>query len=103
LGIGTGGPGACCLAGCSYRVADVIVGRQEVTGGLVVVQVNDIWVSPSRDHTGLVSQIDPAPAQTPGGQPALPVVWITHASSAQHRLATNRFDVYFHGAGSFFR
>ena len=99
-----GGAGACCLAGFSYRVSNVITGRQVVTGGLGAVQLNDIWVSPTRDHTGLVSQIDAPPAPRPNaGPPGPPVVWITHASSAQHRLATNRFDTYFHGAGAFYR
>ncbi len=101
LNIGVGGPR--CLAGFSHRVADVIIGRQVVDGGLAAVQVNDIWVSPIRNHTGLVSQIDPPPPQSPGKPPNPPVVWITHASSAQHRLATNRFDTYFHGSGDFFR
>ena len=104
LGIQSGGVGACCLAGFSYRVSNVIAGRQAVIGGLAAVRLNDIWVSPTRDHTGLVSQIDVPPTPRPdAGPPVPPVVWITHASSAQHRLATNRFDTYFHSAGAFYR
>ncbi len=102
-GINIGSPGSRCLAGFSYRVSDVIIGRQAVNGGLAAVQVNDIWVSPTRDHTGLVSRIDPPAPSAPGAPQHPPVVWITHASSAQHRLATNRFDTYFHGSGSFLR
>jgi hypothetical protein len=100
LGVQTGAPSARCLAGYSYRVPLVILGRQPVTGGLSALQVGDIWVSATQDHTGLVSRIDPPPAQ-PAGAP--PVVWITHASSGQHRLATNRYDSYFHSSGNFFR
>jgi hypothetical protein len=103
LGIRAGAPGTLCLAGYVYRVPLVIVARTRVTGGLSTVQVGDIWVSPTRDHTGLVSRIDPPPAHAPGAPSASPVVWITHASSAQHALATNRFDTYFHGRGDFYR
>ena len=103
LGIRAGQPGALCLAGYVYRVPMVIVGRQRVTGGLGALQVDDIWVSPTRDHTGLISRIDPPPAQAAGAPPTSPVIWITHASSAQHRLATNRYDTYFHSSGDFFR
>src|SRR5664279_4176981 len=54
-GIRAGAPGALCLAGYVYRVPMVIIGRQRVTGG-GALQVDDIWVSPNRDHTGLVSR-----------------------------------------------
>jgi hypothetical protein len=101
LGIQAGPPGALCLAGYVYRVPMVIVGRQRVAGGLGALQVDDIWVSPTRDHTGLISRIDPPPAQAASGASTSPVIWITHASSAQHRLATNRYDNYFHNAGDF--
>lgn len=103
LGIQAGPPGAVCLAGYVYRVPMVIVGRQRVTGGLGTVQVDDIWVSPTRDHTGLVSRIDPPPASAPGAPAGSPTIWITHASSRQHQLATNRYDTYFHSSGDFFR
>jgi hypothetical protein len=103
LNITVGSASARCLAGFSHRVPDVIVGRQEVTGGLAAVELNDIWVSPTRNHTGLVSKIDPPAPTSPGNAPAPPTIWITHASSGQHRLATDRFDVYFHSGGDFFR
>jgi len=103
LGIQAGPPGALCLAGYVYRVPMVIIGRQRATGGLGALQVDDVWVSPTRDHTGLVSRIDPPSAQSAGAPPASPVIWITHASSGQHRLATNRYDTYFHSSGDFFR
>jgi hypothetical protein len=94
-----GAPNECCLAGFTFRVPVMSLGRQLITGGLGAVQVNDIWASPARDHTGLVSSIVPSTINPPGA----PVIWITHASSAQHALATNRFDTYFHGRGDFFR
>ncbi len=103
LGISTGGHGARCLADFSYRVSAVILGRGEVHGGLAEVRLNDIWTNPERDHTGLVSQIDPPPTPPAGEPPGLPVIWITHASIAQHRLATDRYDTHFHSMGSFFR
>jgi hypothetical protein len=102
LGIRGHQPGACCLAGYLYRVSALIVGRLRVTGGLSAVRVNNIWVSPTRDHTGLVSRITPPPAQPAGAPPAPPIIWITHASSGQHRLATDRFDTYFHSSGDFY-
>ena len=103
LGIRRGSAGECCLEGYCFRVPVVILGRVQVTGGLTSVQVNDIWVSAARDHTGLVTSIVPPAATRPAGGAANPVIWITHASSAQHALATNRFDTYFHGGGDFFR
>lgn len=103
LGIQMGSPGARCLAGFNYRVPAVILGRQRVTGGLSAIQINDIWVNTGRSHTGLVSRIDPPPAQQAGAQPGSPTIWITHASSAQHALSTNRFDTYFHSSGDFYR
>lgn len=101
-GIRTGSPGECCLEGFTFRVPMMILGRTPVTGGLTAVQLNDIWVSAARDHTGIVTSIT-TPAAPPGGATPNPVILITHASSAQHAVATNRFDTYFHGAGSFYR
>jgi hypothetical protein len=105
LNIMVGGPPNTCLNGFTYRVPLILTGKTLVTGGLGAVQVNDIWVQADRHHTGLVSKIDPpAPAATgSASQPANPIIWITHASSGQHKLATNRFDQYFHGHGDFFR
>jgi hypothetical protein len=108
LNIRCGGPSERCLKGFTYRVPILTTGKTKITAGATAVQVGDIWVQTDSRHTGLVSRIDPAPqsqaASAPASAPAAPpIIWITHASSAQHKLATNRFDVYFHGRGDFFR
>lgn len=58
---------------------------------------NDIWASPSLDHTGLVIRVTPAMA---GGRPN---ITIRHDSSGQGRVAENDFATYFHGHGFFYR
>jgi hypothetical protein len=106
LNIRVGGPSPSntCLNGMTYRVPLMLTGKTLVTGGLTSVRVYDIWVQTDKHHTGMVSKIDPAPATTgPASQPTSPIIWITHASSGQHKLATDRFDQYFHGLGDFFR
>jgi hypothetical protein len=60
------------------------------------VRVNDIWASPSLDHTGLVIRVTPA---STGGRPN---ITIRHDSSGQGRVAENDFATYFHGHGSFY-
>jgi hypothetical protein len=95
LGRKTGG-GPTCLEGYPVRVASVIVGRTAVS--VMNVHVNDIYVTPTRDHTGLVIGVTP-PAQR-GGTPG---ITIRHDSSAQGRVAEDEFATYFHGNGSFYR
>ena len=106
-GVRFGGPSGTCLLGFTYRVPALLTVKNQVTGGLSAVQVNDVWVNAARSHTGIVSKIDSpttaGPASGPASQPANPIIWITHASSGQHALATNRFDEYFHSGGDFFR
>lgn len=97
LNVHAGGAGACCLAGFTYRVPVLVHSRTPVAG-ISQVAVNDIWASPTLDHTGIVIRITP-PAQ-PGGSPALT---IRHDSSGQGRVAENDFATYFHGHGSFCR
>ena len=91
----TGG-GPVCLAGYPIRVSAVSVGRQTVQ--LANVRVNDIYVSPSADHTGLVIRVTP-PARAGG----TPTILIRHDSSAQGRVAENDFARHFHGRGTFYR
>lgn len=90
----TGG-GPTCLEGFPIRVSAVSVGRRPVA--VANVQVNDIYVTPSGDHTGLVVSVR---AATAGGNPT---ITIRHDSSGQGRVAENEFATYFHGRGSFFR
>jgi hypothetical protein len=106
LGIRTGRAADQCLAGFTYRVRIMLQGRTSVTGGLAFVRVGNVWANTARSHTGLVSRIDPPLARAtppPGAATSAPIIWITHASSHQHRLATDRFDTYFGGEGDFFR
>ena len=105
LNIHAGPPGDQCLAGFTFKVRVMIAGRTRVTGGLSAVRVGQIWVNPGRSHTGVVSRIELPPANVqprPGVPPPNPVIWITNASSGQHKLATDRFDLHFGGQGDFF-
>ena len=95
--IRVGGVGSCCLAGFTYRVPVLVQSRLRLTE-LKLVRVNDIWASPSLDHTGIVIKV--IPAANAGGKPT---ITIRHDSSGQHRVAENDFTTYFHGHGSFYR
>jgi len=97
MNIHAGGAGACCLSGFTYRVPPLVHSRLPVAN-VSQVRVNDIWASPTLDHTGIVIRV--LPAATPGGQPA---ITIRHDSSGQGRVAENDFATYFHGHGSFYR
>lgn len=99
--IRNGTPGQKCVAGYTFRVQPCLTGLTQVAGGLGAVQVGDISVSPSRDHTGIVTSVVPPAAGTAPNTP--PAISITHASSGQHKLAPNLYATYFHGAGDFFR
>lgn len=95
LGRKTGG-GPTCMEGYPIRVSAVTVGRTLVA--VADVRVNDIYVSPTADHTGLVIRVTP-PAR-PGG---IPRITIRHDSSGQGRVSENEFATYFHGHGNFYR
>jgi hypothetical protein len=97
LNVRAGGDGACCLAGFTYRVPALVHSRAPV-GSISNVRVNDIWASPTLDHTGLVIRVFP-PVQVGGN----PTITIRHDSSGQGRVAENDFATYFHGHGSFYR
>jgi hypothetical protein len=104
--IHSGSAGDQCLAGFTFRVPVMLTRKTRVLGGLGAVRVGDIWANIGRTHTGLVSRIDPAPVNPhprPGAPPPNPIIWITNASSGQHKLATDRFDTHFSGQGDFFR
>ena len=98
--IQSGGSGERCLAGFTYRVRTLVFGRQQVAN-LLQVAVNDIYATPSLDHTGLVILVTPPSAQAAPGTP--PTIVIRHDSSAQGRVAENEFATYFHGQGQFYR
>ncbi len=97
LDVHTGGAGACCLSGFTYRVP-VLVDTLTPVQDISQVMVNNVWASPSLDHTGIVIQVTP-PAKA-GDRPA---ITIRHDSSGQGRVAENDFATYFHGHGSFYR
>jgi hypothetical protein len=84
------------LEGHPIRVSSVSVGRARVA--VATVRVNDIYVTPAADHTGLVIAV--TPSAKPGGVPG---ITIRHDSSAQGRVAENEFATYFHGHGTFYR
>ena len=97
LNVHVGGSGDCCFQGFTYRVPVLVRSRTRVPD-IAHVKVNDIWASPTLDHTGLVIRI--APAAKAGGQPT---ITIRHDSSGQGKVAENDFATYFHGHGSFYR
>ena len=96
LGIRNGGSES-CLLGFTYRVRTLIQGKRTVP--LADVRINDIYVTPHVDHTGLVFRIIPANPQTNTPQR----IFIRHDSSGQGRVAENEFGTYFHGRGTFYR
>jgi hypothetical protein len=86
-----------CLNGFTVRVKALIIGRTQVTD-LKKVQVNDIWVNDTSDHTGMVLTIKL------GAKPTdKPQITIRHDSSGQGRVADNDWGVFFHGKGKFYR
>jgi hypothetical protein len=97
LNIRSGSHSDQCLAGFTYRVP-VLVGGHSQVPDIQHVRVNDIYVTPRRDHTGLVVRV--TPAHQAGGQPS---ITIRHDSSGQGRVAENDFASFFHGQGDFFR
>jgi len=91
-----GSAGEQCMLGFPLRVKTLIGGKSEVE--LADVKVNDVYVTPSRDHTGLVVKVTPDPKN-----PDTPKVVIRHDSSAQGKVSENEFASYFKGKGDFFR
>lgn len=95
LGRKTGG-GPTCLAGHPIRVSAVTVGRTRVA--VADVRVNDIYVTPAADHTGLVIAVTP-----PARAGENPRITIRHDSSRQGHVSDNDFATHFHGHGNFYR
>jgi hypothetical protein len=88
-----------CLAGYICRVATLV--QRTTAVPLANVRVNDIYVSPNTDHTGLVIRVTPSPP-TPAG-PGRPQIMIRHDSSRQGGVSDNEFATYFQGSGTFRR
>ena len=95
-GIRKGGANEQCLEGYTYRVKTLVGGTSTVA--LNKVKVNDIYCSPSKDHTGLVIKVTPD-----AKNPDMPKILIRHDSSAQGKVAENEFATYFKGKGTFHR
>jgi hypothetical protein len=95
-GLKKGGKGEQCMLGYPLRVKTLIGGMSEVKRA--DVKVNDVYVTPSKDHTGLVLKVTPDPKA-----PDAPKITIRHDSSAQGKVSDSDFATHFKGNGSFFR
>lgn len=95
-GIKKGSKSEQCMLGYPFRVKTAIGGKSAVA--LAAVAINDVYVSPSKDHAGLVVKVVADPKA-----PAMPKVTIRHDSSAQGKVSDNEFATYFKGRGSFLR
>jgi len=102
MNLHVGSAGDCCFSGFTYRVPVLVHSRRPVPD-IQQVRVNDIWASPSLDHTGIVIQVTAQSSTKPGAPPPDPKITIRHDSSGQGRVAENDFATYFHGQGSFYR
>jgi hypothetical protein len=91
-----GSKGEQCMLGYPLRVKTMIGGKSEVE--LADVKVNDIYVTPSADHTGLVIKVTPDPKD-----PKKPKLVIRHDSSAQGKVSDSDFATHFKGNGKFYR
>ena len=85
-----------CIEGFTYRVRTLIQRMQVIA--LANVQVNDTYVSPAVDHTGLVLSVTPSRVASVAS-----AIIIRHDSSRQGRVSDNDFATYFHGRGTFYR
>lgn len=92
-----GGESERCMLGYTFRVKTMLGGLSEVKK-LSDVKVNDVYATPSKDHTGLVIKVLANKAK-----PEEPTITIRHDSSAQGKVADNEFATYFKGKGSFYR
>lgn len=97
MDVHVGGAGACCLQGFTYRVPALVHSLTKVTDRSDV-SVDDVWASPTLDHTGIVIKV--TPPEKPATETA---ITIRHDSSRQGRVAENDFATYFHGHGDFYR
>ncbi len=83
-----------CLAGCTLKVRDLIIGRTKVT--LDKVAVGHIYVDSKVKHCGMVSKITKL-----SGKPDK--IEIQHSSSRQKKVAKNDYATYFGGKGTFYK
>jgi hypothetical protein len=95
-GIKRGSAGEQCMLGYPFRVKTMIGGLSEVK--LADVKVDDVYCTPSKDHTGIVVKVVADPKA-----PDKPKITIRHDSSAQGKVAENEFATYFKGKGTFHR
>jgi hypothetical protein len=95
-GITAGSKGEKCMLGYPFRVTTMLGSRSKVE--LADVKVNDIYVTPSKDHTGLVLKVTVDPKA-----PDKPKITIRHDSSGQGGVSDNDFATHFKGNGSFHR
>ena len=94
--IRSGGTFDKCLFGYTCRV-HVLADRCSKVP-LKDVRSGDIWINDDENHTGLVIRV--VRSLHPD---RLREITIRHDSSGQHGIATNDFEHYFHGRGSFCR
>lgn len=92
-----GSKGEQCMLGFTFRVKTMLGGMSEVKK-LADVKVNDVYATPSKDHTGLVVKV-----KADSKHPDQPKITIRHCSSNQGKVADNEFDSYFKGKGAFYR
>ena len=78
-----------CFAGYLFKVPDIV--KVTTLVDIKDLQLNDIYINPSVNHTGLVIKIDNSK------------ITIRHASSGQEKVAENEFATYFKGKGTFRR
>ncbi len=95
-GIKRGSKGEQCMLGYPFKVKTMIGGKSEVERE--AVKVNDVYITPEADHTGLVVKVKPNEKD-----PKKPELTIRHDSSAQGGVAENDFDKHFKGNGTFHR
>lgn len=96
-GIKRGGKNEQCMLGHTFRVKTMVgaLGKAVDPGE---VKVDDVYVTPSKDHTGIVVKV-----VHDAKKPDHPVITIRHCSSRQGRVSDNDFATYFKGKGSFHR
>ena len=85
-----------CLAGCVFD--PVLLIRGLPTLPFDQVRVGSLYVSPSEDHVGIVSRVEPAPAV--GGKVR---IFIKHDSNRQGGVVESEFGSDFQGQGTFRR
>ena len=95
-GIRRGSANEQCVEGFTYRVRTLVHGMAVVA--LADVRVNDIWASPTLDHTGLVLSVTPNRVALGAA-----TIIIRHDSSGLGKVSDNDYASYFHGRGTFYR